>query len=121
MNFLLTFSVLGFFQSLGGDLRNGLNWLYNSTIGAAYSYVTSGVEGAALTQIEVWFLQAINSVLAVFGSLFGYVEGLFLGIGNTEMTLAGSFGVFGPILAIWILVAVIVVIFISIRVLIDLV
>lgn len=121
MIFLITLSVLGFFQSLGSDLRNGLNWLYNSTFGAAYTYVTSGIEGAALTQIEVWFLQAINSVLAVFGSLLGYVEDLFIDMGNLELTIAGSIGPFGPIVAIWVLIAVLVAIFLSVRAVINLI
>lgn len=113
-------SILGFFQSLGSDLSFGLHWLYNETLGQAINSVTGGLGSAALTDIQYFFVQAATAFLALIGDIVGYVDSLFVGLGNTEVQIAGALGIFGPILAILMLIGTAVVIFLVLKVLIDL-
>lgn len=121
INLILTFSILGFFQSIGSDLANGLHWLYNETLGQAINFITGGVGSAALSGIQYFFVQATTAFLSLFGDIIGYVDSLFIGLGNSEVQLAQSLGIFGPVLAILMLFGTAVVIFIVLKVLIDLV
>jgi hypothetical protein len=117
---MATFGIIGFFKSLGSDLSSGVTWLYSHTVGEAITFVTGGITTIVLTPIEIFFVDAITAVLSAFGSVLGYMESFVNDVVTTEITLAGSLSLFGPVIAIWILVAIFVVCIILIRVIIAL-
>jgi hypothetical protein len=89
-------------------------------VGAAVSFVKWWITTIILSPIDLFFIDATVSILAVFGSILRYIETFVGGIVTTEITLAGSINLFGPVIAIWILVAIFVVVVILIHVIIEL-
>ena len=117
---LLIFGVIGFFKALGSDLSNGLGWIYSHTAGPAISFVTGGITDIILSPFELFFVSATDAVLAFFGAILGFVETMVGGMVLTEESLAKSLGLFGPVIAILVIVMIFAVVMIVIRVVIEL-
>lgn len=120
MSPFIIFGILGFFKALGSDLSNGLHWLYSETLGQAINFITGGVGSAALSGIQYFFVQAMTAFLSLLGEIIGYVDSLFVGLANSEVGIAQSMGIFGPVLAILMLFGTAIIIFIVLKLIIDL-
>ena len=120
LQILYIFGVIGFFKALGSDLSNGLGWIYSHTAGPAISFVTGGITDIVLSPFELFFVSATDAVLAFFGAILGFIEGLVSGMVLMEESIALSMDLFGPVVAILVIVLIFAVVMIVIKVIIDL-
>ena len=120
LQILYIFGVIGFFKALGSDLSNGASWLYSYTVGPAISFITGGLTDIVLSPFELFFVSATDAVMAFFGAILGFIETMVSGMVLTEESIALSLGLFGPVVAILVIVLIFAVVMIVIKVIIDL-
>ena len=112
-------SVYNFFATVGHDIYGGLTALYNLTLGNLLNQFNSD----SLSNLELTVLDAEAAILSfltylgndiggVFTNLFGYI---------TDLVISPAFGVFGPMIAIVMLLGLFVAVIIGVRFLIDIV
>lgn len=112
-------SVYNFFATVGHDIYGGLTALYNLTLGN----LVDQVKKDSLSSLELTVLDAEAAILSfltylgndiggVFTNLFGYI---------TDLVISPAFGVFGPMIAIVMLLGLFVLVIIGVRFLVDIV
>ena len=109
-------SLLSFFGSLANGLYNGISWFYSNTFGA----LSNDFQGMALSSAESFVLGFVSACLAAFGYVVNALVSLVIWFVNQQADLAISMGIFGPPLAIMIMIGIIGLVMVLIRIIVDL-
>lgn len=109
-------SLSSFFGYIVNGVYNGIGWFYSNTLGA----LSNDFQGFVLSSAESFVLAFVAAGLAVFGFIVNAFVSLVVSFANGIASLAISMGVFGPPLAIIMMVGLIGLTMTAIRVIVDL-
>lgn len=118
---LVAYSIVGsiynFFKSIGNGIDYGFTTLYNDTVGK----LTSALGNLPLSSAESLIIDAESAVLSFMAVGSNYIGNVVGGVFNDiiGVALAPSLGIFGPMIAFLLIVAIFVAIIIGVRLLID--
>lgn len=109
-------SLASFFGYIVNGVFNGLGWFYNNTLGA----LSNDFQGFVLSSAESFVVAFVAAGLAVFGFIVNAFVSLVVSFTNGIASLAISMGVFGPPLAIIMMVGIVGLVMVTIRIVVDL-
>ena len=118
---LVAYSIVGsiynFFKSIGNGIDYGFSTLYNDTVGK----LTGAFGNFTLSSAESLVIDAEAAVLSFMAVGSNYIGNVVGGVFNDiiGVALAPSLGIFGPMIAFLLIVAIFVAIIIGVRLLID--
>jgi hypothetical protein len=118
---LVAYSIVGsiynFFKSIGNGIDYGFTTLYNDTVGK----LTGAFGNFTLSSAESLVIDAEAAVLSFMAVGSNYIGNVVGGVFNDiiGVALAPSLGIFGPMIAFLLIVAIFVAIIIGVRLLID--
>ena len=112
-------AVYNFFATVGHDIYGGLTGLYNLTLGNLLSQFSKDT----LSNLELTVVDAEAAILSFLTYLGNDIGGIFTSLFGsiTDLAISPAFGVFGPMIAIVMLLGLFVLVIIGVRLLIDIV
>ena len=118
---LVAYSIVGsiynFFKSIGSGIDYGFSTLYNDTVGkltGAFGNFTMSAAEKLIIDAEAAVLSFMAEVSNYIGSVIGSIFGDIIGV-----ALAPSLGIFGPMIALAMILGIMIAIVIGVRLLID--
>ena len=118
---LVAYSIVGsiynFFKSIGNGIDYGFTTLYNDTVGkltGAFGNFTLSSAESLVIDAEAAVLSFMAEVSSYIGSVIGGIFGNIIGV-----ALAPSLGIFGPMIALAMILGIMIAIVIGVRLLID--
>lgn len=104
-----------FLKSMGSGITNGANWLYQHSIGAFGTWASN----KALSLGEQFARDAVGAFLTAFALLVQAFDNVYAGGFAMVVSLASSMGVIGPMAAIILFVAMVIIFVIIFRLVVD--
>lgn len=95
---------------------NGLAWLYSNTVGQVTSYFGD----VTLSTAETFVLQFFNAGLSLFAYIIGQISSIGIYWANEMGYISGTMGLFGPFAAVFLAIALLIAMALTVKLLVVL-